>query len=164
MYVITVYNTNKCSSVVNQQDQCSTLFQQSPKVLLYRCREQEKGKCLKCFYCRCCCRGFLPIFFYLYIPFSICQSPHPWDRDRHPAITPSHDPKLLSPHFPGTYSSQSSQLSRNVQREGEGDKRAGILRKREGGLKGQCWKGEGERQDKRRVSNICPRIGGDGKA
>ncbi|KAM8747265.1 uncharacterized protein AB9X84_015338 [Acanthopagrus schlegelii] len=54
---------------------------------------------------------------------------HPRGHDRHPAITPSHDPKLFF-HIPPTRSSQSSQFSGKDQRERGRDKKTEIVRKR----------------------------------
>lgn len=74
--------------------------------------------------CCCCCRGFTS--FLTSNLLSPCQAMrlHPRGRDRHPDITPSHDPELFFfPHIPRTRSSQSLQFSRNYQREGERDKK-----------------------------------------
>ena len=97
----------------------------TPSIIARRGREEEG----RSGYFSRRCRGFIS-FLTSNLP-SPCQAVllHPRGPDRHPAITPSHDPKLFF-HIPPTRSSQSSQFSGKDQREQGRDKKTEIVRKR----------------------------------
>lgn len=123
-------------------------FQQPMKVLLYRCKEQENGKCLKLLLLQ----GFhifststsLPLYVSPLIPEILTD------------ILPSHLPMipsffptslghiLLNPH-------SSAEMTRGKEKE---IKELGYWEKERGGLKGQCCKGGGERKG-RETGKMC---------